>query len=269
MPKLQVSADLEMHYQVDDYTDPWLQPETILMLHGNCESSDAWYGWVPHLARHFRVVRPDMRGFGASTPMPRDYPWTLDVIVDDLSRLMDALGVERFHLIGAKIGGTMARGFAGRRPDRVRTLTVAGTPTPFREGAAARIPALTTEFAKNGIEPWLRDHGGPSRERFSSGGRRVVGEIHEPHLYFEPDRLDRDGCVRGYHGGSGADRVPDARHHDREKLACHGGGEPCVAAADSELDATGAARRLLSRRGNRPGSLRAGDAGIHSAQQPR
>ena len=156
MPKLRVSADLEMHYQVDDYTDPWLQPETILMLHGNCESSDAWYGWVPHLARHFRVVRPDTRGFGASTPMPRDYPWTIDVIVDDFSRLMDALGVERFHLIGAKIGGTMARGFAGRRPDRVRTLTVAGTPTPFREGAAARIPALTAEFAKNGVEPWLR-----------------------------------------------------------------------------------------------------------------
>jgi pimeloyl-ACP methyl ester carboxylesterase len=38
---------------------------------------------VPLLARRFRVVRPDMRGYGASTPMPRDFPWTLDVIIDD------------------------------------------------------------------------------------------------------------------------------------------------------------------------------------------
>ena len=156
MPKLRISPDFEMHYQIDDYTDPWLKPETVLMLHGNCESGDAWYGWVPHLARRFRVVRPDMRGFGASTPMPRDFPWTLDVIIDDFIRLMDTLGVERFHLVGAKIGGTMARGFAGRRADRVLTLTVAGTPTPHREGAEARIPALIEEYEKHGVEPWLR-----------------------------------------------------------------------------------------------------------------
>ena len=108
MPTLK-SAELEMHYEVDDFTDPWTKPETILLLHGNCESGAAWWGWVPHLARKFRVVRPDMRGFGQSTPMPRDFPWTLDIIIDDYIRLMDALGIERFHLVGAKIGGTIAR----------------------------------------------------------------------------------------------------------------------------------------------------------------
>ena len=88
------------------------------------------------LYRHYRVVRPDMRGFGASTPMPRDFPWALDVIIDDYCRLMDALGIDRFHVVAAKIGGTIARAFAARRPERVRTLTVVGTPTPFRQGAA-------------------------------------------------------------------------------------------------------------------------------------
>ena len=119
MPKLRISSDLEMFYRVDDFTDPWRKPETILLLHGNAESSAAWYAWVPQLARRFRVVRPDMRGFGSSTPMARDFPWTLDIIIDDFVRLMDALGVERFHLVGAKIGGTVARAFAARRPDRV------------------------------------------------------------------------------------------------------------------------------------------------------
>ena len=157
MPTLHVPPDLDLHYRVDDYTDPWREPGTILMLHGNAESSTSWYGWVPTLARQYQVVRPDMRGFGASTPMPPDFPWTLDVIIDDYCRLMDHLGVDRFHLVAAKIGGTIARAFAARRPERVLTLTVAGTPTPFREGAAERVPALVEDFERLGVEHWARE----------------------------------------------------------------------------------------------------------------
>ena len=83
MPKARITPDLEMNYRLDDFTDPWQQADTILMLHGNAESGAVWFGWVPHLARHFRVVRPDMRGFGDSTPMPLDFKWSLDRIVDD------------------------------------------------------------------------------------------------------------------------------------------------------------------------------------------
>ena len=108
MPTVAASPDLRLHYLVDDFTDPWTEPETILLLHGNCESSLAWYAWVPMLARRFRVVRPDMRGYGASTPMPRDFTWSLEVVIDDYARLMDFLGVPRFHLVGAKIGGVIA-----------------------------------------------------------------------------------------------------------------------------------------------------------------
>jgi 3-oxoadipate enol-lactonase len=157
MPILHIPPDLDLRYLVDDYTDPWREPATVLMLHGNAESSAAWYAWVPTLARHYRVVRPDMRGFGASTPMPRDYPWTLDVLIDDFCRLMDYLDVERFHLVGAKIGGTIARAFAARRPEHVRTLTVAGTPPPFREGAAERVPELIRVFEQQGVEHWARE----------------------------------------------------------------------------------------------------------------
>ena len=155
MPTFKASADLELHYLVDDFTDPWTRPETIVLLHGNAESSLAWYAWVPLLARRFRVVRPDMRGYGASTPMPRDFPWTLDVIIDDYARLLDSLGARRFHLVGAKIGGVVARAFAARRPERVKTLTVIGSPPPLRQGAE-RIPALTQEFETLGIEHWAR-----------------------------------------------------------------------------------------------------------------
>jgi pimeloyl-ACP methyl ester carboxylesterase len=155
MPIL-ISPGLELYYEVDDYTDPWTTPETILLLHGNCESALAWYAWVPQLAHQYRVVRPDMRGFGRSTPMPRDFPWTLDVIIDDYIWLMDQLGINRFHLVGAKIGGTIARAFAARRASRVATLTVIGTPPPFRPGAKERLPEWTEEFETKGIEHWAR-----------------------------------------------------------------------------------------------------------------
>lgn len=157
MPTLRIPPDLDLYYTVDDFTDPWRRPATVLMLHGNAESGAAWYGWVPTLARRFRVVRPDMRGFGQSTSMPRDFAWTLDVLVADFCRLMDALEVGRFHLVGAKIGGTIARAFAARRPERVRTLTAVGAPTPLRVGADERAPDLAEAFERLGVEHWARE----------------------------------------------------------------------------------------------------------------
>jgi len=160
MPIFRPSPDLEMYYQVDDFTDPWTSPETVLMLHGNAESGLAWYGWVPKLARNYRVVRPDMRGFGQSSAMPKDYNWTMDGLIEDFCCLMDHLGVARFHLVGAKIGGTIARAFAGRRPDRVMTLAVIGTPPPLRVGAAERVPELIRDFETHGVEHWARQNMG-------------------------------------------------------------------------------------------------------------
>ena len=158
MPNFRPTADLDMHYEIDDFTDPWRGADTILLLHGNAESGQAWYAWVPQLARHYRVVRPDMRGFGRSTAMPRDYPWTLDRLIDDFCALTDHLGIDRFHLVGAKIGGTIARAFAARRPQRVKTLTVVGTPPPLRPGAAESVPALVEMFETHGVEYWARQN---------------------------------------------------------------------------------------------------------------
>ena len=155
MPILNIPPDLDLFYRVDDFTVPWGSPQTVLLLHGNAESSLAWYAWVPTLARHYRVVRPDMRGFGASTPMPRDFPWSLDRLIEDFCALMDSLETPRFHLVGAKIAGVIARAFAARRAERVATLTVVGSPPPLRQGAD-KIPQLTREIETMGVEHWAR-----------------------------------------------------------------------------------------------------------------
>lgn len=157
MPFATIAGGAKLHYVIDDYTDPWRSPETVLLLHGAAESGAAWFGWVPHLARRYRVVRPDMRGFGASSAMPRDFPWTLDLLVEDFVTLMRTLGVDRFHVIGAKIGGTVARHFAASHPELVRSLTVAGTPPPRRKNQPAASVALVAELEQSGAaEAWAR-----------------------------------------------------------------------------------------------------------------
>ena len=98
--------------------------------------------------------------------MPAGHAWSLDELTEDFCRLMDHLGIARFHLLGAKIGGTIARAFAARRPERLITLTVVGTPPPFRVGAAERVPELIRDFETHGVEYWARQNMG---DRLGSG----------------------------------------------------------------------------------------------------
>lgn len=170
MPQIRIDDLLQMHYVVDDHTDPWGHADTILLLHGNAESGAVWFGWVPHLARHLRVVRPDMRGFGRSSPMPDGFPWSLRVVTDDLARLMQSLGIDRYHVAGAKLGGTVARHFAARFPERVLSLTVAGTPAP-RFTDTALVQQLVRECEEHGVEHWVRrTMGGRLGDRFPAEG---------------------------------------------------------------------------------------------------
>ena len=250
MPNFRPSPDLDMHYEVDDFTDPWRQPETILMLHGNAESGLAWYAWVPELARHYRVVRPDMRGFGESTAMPRDYPWTLDRLIDDFCLLMDHLGIDRFHLVGAKIGGTIARAFAARRPERVITLTVVGTPPPLRVGAAERVPRADPRCSRpHGVEHWARQNMGDRLgSAFPPEGVEWWTQVHGPHRGLDPDRLHGHDRLRRHPRRPAEDRLPDAGHHHRGERAWHGRRRRAPGSSRSRIRAAGPARQFLPRR---------------------
>ena len=63
-------------YRVDDFTDPWTLPQTLLLLHAAMGSMQRWFRWVPRLARHFRVVRMDLRGHGGSQMPTPDQPFS-------------------------------------------------------------------------------------------------------------------------------------------------------------------------------------------------
>ncbi|MEK6593937.1 MAG: alpha/beta hydrolase [Pseudomonadota bacterium] len=141
-----------LYYTVDDHTDPWRKADTILFVHGLAESGEAWRGWVPHFARHYRVVRIDLRGFGRSTPMPGEHQWTMDELLDDIEALIRRLGCERVHLVGAKSGGSMVLKMAADRPALVHTLI--GVTPPLTP--AAGVDEWVKHIATRGVPDWAR-----------------------------------------------------------------------------------------------------------------
>src|SRR5262245_7009795 len=105
MHKVEIRPDVWMAYEDHDFGPPWSASEVVVMVHGNSESSRAWTQWVPHLACKYRVLRLDLPGFGASSEPP-GYGWRVTELAADLGRFLDALGIVRCHLIGAKYGGS-------------------------------------------------------------------------------------------------------------------------------------------------------------------
>ena len=92
MESFTASDGVRLAYYIDDFTDPWQQAPTLLLLHAAMGSARRYYAWVPALARHYRVVRMDLRGHGGSEIPPADRALTLDRLVADVAELMDHLG---------------------------------------------------------------------------------------------------------------------------------------------------------------------------------
>lgn len=119
----------DLHYEVDDFTDPWRPAPTVVLLHGNGRSGKFWYRSVPYIARYYEVIRPDMRGLGRS-PVQFDVQaeMVMEDLVEDLRAVLDHNGSETVHLCGEALGGILGAAFAAAHPDRVKSLTIVGTP---------------------------------------------------------------------------------------------------------------------------------------------
>lgn len=155
MPSFQASDGLRLAYLVDDFTDPWTPPETLVLLHAGMGSARRFYAWVPILGRDCRVVRLDLRGHGASE-IPGPDGLTLDRLARDVIELADHLGAERFHLAGASGGAIIALAVAIRSPARVRTLAAFAT-TPGLKPSNVNAERWAAEIHAKGVRGFLRD----------------------------------------------------------------------------------------------------------------
>jgi 3-oxoadipate enol-lactonase len=150
MPYLEVK-DCRLHYKVDDHTDAWTKPDTVLFVHGFTENTEAWRAWVPHFSRRYRMVRLDQRGFGQSGPVAKDYPLTTELYVDDLARLVRHVAHGPVHVVGGKSGGISVMALAATRPELVKTITVSCSPV-----TAPNAAGWIEEIERDGVRSWAK-----------------------------------------------------------------------------------------------------------------
>jgi 3-oxoadipate enol-lactonase len=180
-----------LHYLVDDYTDPWKNAPILILQHGFGRSADLWYRWVPYLARHYKVIRPDLRGLGKSG---RDFDlstgMTVDNLVSDLIALIDHVADGKaVHYCGESLGGMLGVVLSIAHPEKLRTLSLVAAPLRIsaatqktfacgRESWQAAIAELGTQKwahevngslrfpadAERGMQDWYADHMGKTHK---------------------------------------------------------------------------------------------------------
>jgi pimeloyl-ACP methyl ester carboxylesterase len=118
MPQIELT-DIRMHYELSG------SGEAVLLLPGLGQTARVWDPIVPILAEHFSVIQIDNRGIGQS--VQKRAARRLDDYVADCVELLDALQVNRAHVVGMSFGGVLAQRFAADHPQRVDRLVLIST----------------------------------------------------------------------------------------------------------------------------------------------
>lgn len=120
----------------------------IVLLHGFSFDSGLWDPQVESLRRSHRVLRYDLRGFGASTVPTEPYRH-----IDDLHALLGALQIERPMLVGLSLGSNIALAYALEHPDNVSALVLASPGLPGHPWAVQRPPEAAAAYAaEHGVD---------------------------------------------------------------------------------------------------------------------
>jgi pimeloyl-ACP methyl ester carboxylesterase len=152
---LTASDGARLAYYIDDFADPWTTPATLVLLHAAIGHARRFYAWVPRLSRHYRVVRMDLRGHGASSVPPPDPALTMDRLVKDTIELFDHLGIASAHIVGNSAGGYIAQNLAMSTPARVCSLMLFGSTPGLKHSQAAS--EWLPRVAKVGLRTFLAD----------------------------------------------------------------------------------------------------------------
>src|SRR5215470_12899020 len=190
LPVRSVTRDFteDFFFREDWLGEPWRKPETVVLIHGNDESSVEWYAWVPRMALEYRLIRPDLPGLGHSN-IPRGFEYSLANLATFVTQVMDKAGVEAAHIVGAKTGGAVAMRFAADYPKRTLALVVVGGPaSPIMIADPSPIPQrdrLGSNASKEMIAYW--------NTLFSKGDRDGVKGLNKAMSNFD---LAKEGVLQ-------------------------------------------------------------------------
>jgi pimeloyl-ACP methyl ester carboxylesterase len=121
----------------------------LVLLHGFSDRKDAFVESVRHLSSRYRVILPDLPGFG-DAPAPPGFDYSIAHQARVLERLLDALGVDELHLGGSSMGGAIALECATRWDARLRSLTLIST-----AGVDMPTPSPLAQLVERGRNPFI------------------------------------------------------------------------------------------------------------------
>ncbi|HEU4870083.1 MAG TPA: alpha/beta fold hydrolase [Pyrinomonadaceae bacterium] len=118
MPKVSVNG-LKLFYEIEGEGEP------VVLIPGFAAGRWIWFKQTDELARNFRVIVFDPRGVSASDKP--EGPQTISLLADDVAHLLQTIGIESAHIVGASFGGFVAQEFALKYPAMTRKLVLSCT----------------------------------------------------------------------------------------------------------------------------------------------
>jgi 3-oxoadipate enol-lactonase len=144
MPTVKVN-DINMYYETHAEGDP------LLLIMGFGTDLTGWMFQTPEFSKEYRVIAFDNRGAGR-TDAP-DKPYSIRMMADDAIGLVDALRVDRAHVLGLSMGGFIAQELAINHPKRVKSLVLATTEAAFDYAFATQVTGSWVAAKAEGVSP--------------------------------------------------------------------------------------------------------------------
>lgn len=178
---------IEINYRVDGRDGaPWLT-----FITGIANDLSMWDGQIAPLEKDFRILRYDFRGHGGTPAVAGDY--TPDMLIADLVGLWDALGIEKSHVCGLGLGGSLMHGLALQHPQRIHSLAFCCCRASMAADFAAMWPKFIEVVKAHGsLEPMVE----PTLGRWFTPEFRAAN----PQLMESVRKMIRGTDPQGYYG---------------------------------------------------------------------
>lgn len=178
----------------------------VVLIHGFGGSTYSWRKVMPGLAESFRVVAIDLSGFGYTQRPRRPESYSREAQGELVLRIMDALGMERAHLIGHSYGGGITLWLARYHPERVRSMVLVDSSAPTyandRRSRLAALRPVTSLFLRSWVLRPATVRKALLRSFYDDS--RVTPELVQ--AYYE--RLRVEGVADAYYGLTAPNRGP-------------------------------------------------------------
>jgi 3-oxoadipate enol-lactonase len=182
--------DLDLHYDIAG------DGSVVVLTHGLGGDLHYWDATVAALVPQHRILRWDVRGSGQSAKPAG--PYSPALFADDLAHLLDALGIERAHMVGISMGGVITQSFALRHHERVNSLVLVSTSSEVGPQATANWQRLADRIERNGFDPRTADASRSVAPAFAVDHPEILAQLMQqtisnvPHAYAAAARAMSD-----------------------------------------------------------------------------